>query len=339
MTVDAAVDAWIDEVGPGRIVIAASGGADSSVLAAAVCDAVRRRDGSPAERALLAHFDHRTRSPDEHERDLQTVRALADRLGAPLVVGRARGGEPEAGEAGGPEARARSARYRFLLDACRGCGASVLATGHTRDDQVETVLMRLLDGMTGTLLAGIPPVRRLDDRVSVHRPLLDVSRGEVDEAVQARRIGWSEDATNAQTAYRRNRVRRLILPGLEREWPAVRRDLVLLAKAQQLRRDRALRRAAECEVEYAEGSARFGRAAFFALEADARLEVLYATLRDIGMLDRGDRPSHRFFAPLLGSDPGGTSTVIGARGIRIRLAAEWVLVERDIVRSGQSGYL
>ena len=354
MSVEDAVCRWLRDADVDRIVVAVSGGADSSALAAAICDAVRQQGRSPAERVVLAHFDHGIRSEVEREQDLRVVRMLAAGCGVPLVVGRARAEArrpvesdlthrravfDETGPAGGPESAARSLRYRFLRGACHACGARVLVTAHTRDDQEETVLMRLLDGVTGTLLAGIPRSRELDERVTVHRPLLEVRRKHVIAALDRRGLRWSEDRTNESRAYRRNLVRHEILPRLEERWPAIRHDLSLLSRATQRSREPVIARAATCAVEYDGVAARIDRGGFFELDADARLELLYGALRRLGMLERRNRPAQRFFAPLLGRDPGGARTMIAARGIRVELAAGALLVERDIVRSRESGYL
>ncbi|MFW5742017.1 MAG: tRNA lysidine(34) synthetase TilS [Spirochaetota bacterium] len=354
MSVEDAVNRWLREVDAYTIVVAVSGGADSSALAAAICDAVRQQGHSPAERVVLAHFDHGIRSEIDSERDLRVVRSLAAVCEGPLFVGRAQGGArrpvefdrahrqamfDETGPAGGPESAARSLRYRFLRDVCRACGARVLVTAHTRDDQEETVLMRLLDGVTGTLLAGIPSSRKLGERVTVHRPLLGVSRKQIIASLDRRGLGWSEDRTNESRAYRRNLVRHEVLPLLEERWPAIRHDLLLLSRAMRRARDLASARAASCAVEYDDSAARIDRRGFFELDADARLELLYRALGRLGMLERRNRPAQRFFAPLLGRDPGGARTMIAARGVRVELVAQALLVERDIVRSGESGYL
>ncbi len=344
MTLDDAVEAWLHEVGPGRIAVAVSGGADSTALAAAVCEGLRRRGSAPAGTVVLAHFDHGIRSDRERDEDLRVVRELAAIYQAPLVTGRAPSDSwvtttHHDGAAGGHEAVARSSRYRFLVNVCRVAGAGALATAHTRDDQEETVMMRLLDGVEGTLLAGIPQRRRLDRLVDLHRPLLAVSREELRAWLHRHGLAWAEDSSNADPVHRRNRVRHDILPQIEELWPAVGHDLSLLAAATERSRRRANERAAECAVAVAGRTARIDRAAFFELDEAARLQLLYDTLRTLGLLDRRDRPSHRFFGPLLGADTGGSGTAIASRGVRVSFSAEELVVEPDIVRSGQSGYL
>ncbi|MFW6262155.1 MAG: tRNA lysidine(34) synthetase TilS [Spirochaetota bacterium] len=344
MTLDDAVHAWLREVDPGRIAVAVSGGADSTALAAAVCEDLRRRGISPAGTVVLAHFDHGIRSDHERDEDLRIVRELAARYQAPLVTGRTPSGSPVTpmhhdGAAGGLEAVARASRYRFLVNVCHVTGAGALATAHTRDDQVETVTMRLFDGVEGTLLAGIPQRRRLDRLVGLHRPLLAVPGEEIRAWLRRRGLAWAEDSSNADPVHRRNRVRHEILPQIEVLWPAVGHDLSLLAAATERSRRRAGERAAGCTVGVVGRTARIDRAAFFALDEAARLQLLYDTLRTLGLLERRDRPSHRFFAPLLGADAGGERTVIASRGVRASLSGGALVVEPDIVRSGQSGYL
>jgi len=109
------------------------------------------------------------------------------------------------------------------------CGAGRLATGHTADDQAETVLMRVVRGTGPRGLVGILPVAEREG-MTVIRPLLDVWRTEIEQYIADRRIPWRQDRTNTMTCYHRNRVRLQLLPELEREFnPSVKAALVRLA--------------------------------------------------------------------------------------------------------------
>jgi tRNA(Ile)-lysidine synthase len=128
---------------------------------------------------------------------------------------------------------ARRARYAALEAQARELGAERIATAHTRDDQAETVLLRLLRGAGPDALGGIPE-RSPDGRIV--RPLLGVGRSEI--AAYAREVGlaWREDGSNASRAYARNRLRHDWLPGLERAFnPRLLRAVADLAEA--MRRD------------------------------------------------------------------------------------------------------
>src|SRR5690606_37986891 len=118
--------------GGGGVLVAVSGGADSTATLVAVTRALG------AERATAAHFDHRLRSPAEAANDRAAVEAVAAGLGVAVTTGRAPRRPTDHSEAA-----AREARYRWLARACREAGVTACVTGHTLDDQAETVLLRL----------------------------------------------------------------------------------------------------------------------------------------------------------------------------------------------------
>ncbi len=338
MTVDRRVREWLRsrETRPrsgfreDRIVVAASGGADSSALALAVAESLRALDRAPSASLVIAHFNHRLRPEADHAADLDVVRAVAERVGAPLVTSAAEPDEisTRAGSSGGVEAAARRLRYGFLAAAATATGARTICTGHTRDDQAETVLMRLVSGIEGVLLSGIPRARPLDERLLVERPLLDASRSEIECYLRENRVQWSSDSSNLAIRHRRNRVRHEMLPQIEPYWPAVRLDLVRLGEAMAHYRITVREQAAGLDVEYDGPLARISRAAFFGLPADARLELLYEVLDRLGLLDRADRPGHAFFAPVLGPDPGENRRLVEARRARIELKGDLLVVGR-----------
>jgi len=212
-----------------RVVLAASGGADSAALVALLCEAGVVAPG----RAVVAHFDHRLRDPAEAALDLDAVRALCGRYGLALETGawaRPRGGE----------AAAREARYAFLRATAERQRAGAIVTGHTSDDQVETVLMHALRGAGLHGLAGMTPVAPLAvglaggaPDIEVWRPLLGVSRDETRGYCAARGLPFHDDATNLDRAFLRNRVRLDLLPAMEAASPGA--SLALLALAEQAR--------------------------------------------------------------------------------------------------------
>ncbi|MFP4114766.1 MAG: tRNA lysidine(34) synthetase TilS [Spirochaetota bacterium] len=338
-----------------RVLLAVSGGADSTALAVGAVEAATEGRcarssvdtssvlpaSEPSCALVLAHFVHGLRSDQEHSADLECVRRLSALTGIPLVVEEAqRSAYESVGADGGLEAAARELRYDFLLRAARLTGAHEIWTGHTADDQVETVLMRLLRGVHGTLLAGIPRTRTLSDGVTVVRPLLGTAREAIEAYLRERTVDWVEDRTNEEVAFERNRVRREVLPQVEAVWSAVRSDMRRLAAAMGRRRVAVQRAASAIPRESRDSEpVRIDRRAFFSSETDVRLELLYAVLARLGRLDRRDRPGHRFFAPLLGRDPGGDRRLIASRGIRIALVGDCVEVGPFVVRPTESGYL
>lgn len=194
----------------GPVVVAASGGADSTATLIAVARALG------PESVTAAHFDHRLRHPSEAAQDFEAVRALAARLGVLLSVGR-----PSRRPSDGSEASARTARYRWLARACNGAGAAFCLTGHTLDDQAETVLLRLARGAGALGAAGMRPVApwpvpaaRGAASLHVVRPLLGVTRADVEGYLDALGVTASPDTTNEMLDYARNRVRHELMPAL-----------------------------------------------------------------------------------------------------------------------------
>ncbi len=209
------------------ILVAVSGGPDSLCLLDALARQARRR----AWRLGVACLDHGLRP--ESRAEVEQVRMESGRRGLPFFTARVNARARARRRKISLEAAAREARYAWLTKIAREHGFAVVATGHTADDQAETVLMRLLRGAGSTGLAAMrtdgvvpgshPPLRLL-------RPLLTTTRAEVEAYVAARGLKPSQDSSNADPAYTRNRVRRELLPALEAYNPNIRRALVRLAE-------------------------------------------------------------------------------------------------------------
>ena len=141
------------------------------------------------------------------------VQQLAVDLGLPCVQCCLRVREAvQGGE--GLEAAARRLRYGFLREVAESRGARLIAVAHTADDQVETVLHRLLRGTGLAGLAGMPAVRMLVEGMVVVRPMLAVLRWSPGRIFQSIGQAWQEDATNSDTRYTRNLLRHELLPRL-----------------------------------------------------------------------------------------------------------------------------
>jgi tRNA(Ile)-lysidine synthase len=201
-----------------RVAVAVSGGPDSVALLWALWEL-------RAELGLLlsvAHVNHGLRGA-ESDADEEFTRRLADSLGLDCLVERARLGETEENV----EQAGRTLRlgfYRRLLAEKR---ADKVATGHTRTDQAETVLFRILRGAGTAGLAGIRPV--LEGRIV--RPLIEVEREQVLEYLRAGGRSWREDSSNRNLALSRNRLRHELLPLLRRDWnPAIVQTLAHVAE-------------------------------------------------------------------------------------------------------------
>jgi tRNA(Ile)-lysidine synthase len=186
------------------VLIALSGGSDSVAL---TCLLRELAGNGGFSLAGLAHVNHRLRRTAD--RDEQFCRALAARFELPIVVSHIAVADYAATEHLSIEEAARRARYAVLHRSAADLGADRIAIGHTRDDQAETFLLKLIRGAGLTGLGGIYPRRG-----SLIRPLLDVSRADLREYLTARGESWMDDETNADLNIPRNRVRHRVIPEL-----------------------------------------------------------------------------------------------------------------------------
>jgi tRNA(Ile)-lysidine synthase len=195
-----------------RVVAAVSGGGDSMALAHVLAELDRAGD---LRLAGLAHFNHQLRATAD--RDEAFVREAARTLDVPIVADRADVAERAARERRSIEDAGRTARYAFFERARVELAADVVALGHTRDDQAETFLLRLLRGAGPRGLAGMHPRHG-----TIVRPLLDCRRDELRGWLDARGVAHVEDESNADVRVPRNRVRAELVPLLaDRFNPAV----------------------------------------------------------------------------------------------------------------------
>ncbi|HKC24991.1 MAG TPA: tRNA lysidine(34) synthetase TilS [Thermoanaerobaculia bacterium] len=257
--------------GAKRVLVALSGGGDSTALLALLAPWAPR-SGVELE---AVHVAHGLRG-EAGERDAQASRALAARLGVPFTLVRVGVSRDR-----GLEAGARAARYAALLEAAGERGAGTLvATGHTRDDEAETVLLNL-ERRAGRARGGIR-ARRAD---GVVRPLLPFSRAELRELLSLRELPHSEDETNADERRARNRIRRRVLPALEESSPGAAERLARAGRALDARTaalDRELD--AALAAAGARGTGPFPRSLLAALgpEHNARLLLRAASPRSPG---------------------------------------------------------
>mgnify|MGYP001236183814 FL=1 len=205
-----------------RVGVAVSGGADSVALLYLLLDLRARWD----LRLSLLHVNHHLRG-EESEGDARFVRELARSLGLEFRCHEADVPGILNAEGGNLEQTARHIRREFFVGLIRSGELDRVAVGHTRSDQAETVLFRILRGAGTAGLAGIRPVTA----EGIVRPLIDVSRAEVLEYLRARQIPWREDSSNQDRRFARNRIRHDLLPALERDWnPALTQVLAGMAE-------------------------------------------------------------------------------------------------------------
>ncbi len=192
-----------------RVGVAVSGGADSVCLLHALIELAPRWQLG----LRVLHVNHNLRG-DASRGDAEFVRCLAASLHLPFTLY-----DLDLSNAGGNlEQAARNGRLAFFHEYLAGGLAALIALGHTRSDQAETVLFRFLRGSGATGLAAIHPVTDS----GIVRPLIEIERAEIFDFLRERGIAWREDATNASLDFARNRIRHELLPQLAREWnPAI----------------------------------------------------------------------------------------------------------------------
>ncbi|MDR2521132.1 MAG: tRNA lysidine(34) synthetase TilS [Spirochaetaceae bacterium] len=258
-----------------RFLAAVSGGADSVAMLAALAALRERRSFA----LYCAHVEHGIRGAESQE-DARFVRQLCQKLNTPLdticlpagkVAGRA------AREGSGIEAAAREERYAALTASAARCGADWILLAHTRDDLLETVLLRLLRG-SGP--GGLRPMRRRrggdGTAAGLFRPMLDIERRDVLAYLTQTQTSWREDATNRDIRYTRNRVRHKLIPVLDEYFPAWKKNLHNAARTQALAAAALTHRAAASIVMQPDGGARI--TGFAALDTLIAEEAVFAAM-------------------------------------------------------------
>ena len=217
----------------GLILVCVSGGMDSMCLLEALVDISVGR----GFRVGVAHYNHRLRG-NESARDEKFVKEYCASRDVPFYSGSGGVREHAAKHRLGIEEAAREMRYNFFYKAAEKTGAERVATAHTADDNAETMIINLSRGAGAAGLSGIPPIRSMHrsansrnelpmqsrlapgcagaekHEIMIIRPMLLVSRGEVERFIKERGIPFSEDSTNSLDIYTRNKVRHIIMPSI-----------------------------------------------------------------------------------------------------------------------------
>lgn len=187
-----------------------SGGRDSVAL----LELLRERSFT---KIILAHLDHGLRQ--ESAGDARWVEKLADSHRLPSIIARVDVSEKASSQHIGLEEAARQARLAFFSDCARKHNTNKIVLAHHADDQIETLLFRLLRG-AGSLGLGAMPVATThfvgENSLVLLRPMLGIWRTQVDAYIQRHQLDFREDASNSQTDFTRNRIRHLLIPELER---------------------------------------------------------------------------------------------------------------------------
>jgi tRNA(Ile)-lysidine synthase len=308
-----------------RLAAAVSGGADSVALAHLLAEL---SNAGALTLVGLAHLDHQLRG-EESDRDREFCAALAASLDVPCDLERADVRAEAARRGESIELTARDARYEFLEGARTRLGADWVAVAHTRDDQAETVLLRLLRGAGTRGLAAILPSR---DRVI--RPLIDLRRSEIVGYLEGHGYPWVEDSTNRDRRILRNWVRHELLPFVAARTGDGVID-VLARTADSAREDEAcleaLARGAEQRVRSGDGDA-------VALDADGLLREPPAIARRVirSLLESvGGQPATWAHIAAVAELAAGDAASIRAAGCDVKLSsANRVLYFRALDSSG-----
>jgi tRNA(Ile)-lysidine synthase len=282
--------------GPEPLLAMLSGGRDSVCL----LDLAVRARGAEAVRVLHVNYGLR----EEAAEDERFCAELCGRLGVTLEVERPQ--RPD--DAGNLQAWARKVRYAAATRLVEETGASIV-TGHTADDQVETILYRLASSPSRRALLGMRP---RDGRLA--RPLLGTTRAETTAYCEERGLAWREDASNTEADYKRNLVRRELIPELEKIHPA--------AKENVLRTAALLREEAELLDSLVDAELAGGERVEAGTIARARFAELHPALRRLVLQRLADnaagRPvagAARFAEQVAGLSRGGSVLDLGG-GVR-----------------------
>jgi tRNA(Ile)-lysidine synthase len=274
------------------ILVALSGGADSVAMLHALIDL----RGAFGYRLAAAHLNHRIRGA-ESDCDERFVRDLCARLGIELVVERAAGLEaamPNLEEA------ARDTRHDFLRRTAERLSAAHVALGHHRDDQAETVLLRMLRG------AGIAGLGAMDEAGPnrIVRPMLSLSREDIRAYLRAIGAAFVEDSSNVSAVLLRNRIRHELLPALEGYVPGVRARLAQLSGEMRALDAYVAREAARALGAMCTSGGELDLPSFAALDAALRAPVLRGFIAErIGSLRRIGRAHLDAMAALILEGP------------------------------------
>jgi tRNA(Ile)-lysidine synthase len=317
------------------ILVAVSGGPDSTALLAALAEL-------RAAHRLTLHaciVDHGIRERAQIDADVSFVRKLCASLDIPLQIAKVPEGECARrahDRKRSLEEVAREARLRELALRAKDLGARTIALGHTQDDCIETILMRVLQGSDAAGLRGIPLRRG-----QIVRPLLSRTRSDVLSYLESRKLPYRTDLTNADPAMLRNRIRGQLVPLLSERFPGFRTGLLSLARKSALVADMLRERAKAIPWKRTAKGFSTPVEAFFSFPAAVRSFSL------LGLSDALRGPScprrlpYRFLLPALRREPPseGPATILRGHGVRLEVRGGRLFWEADIVREGKRSYL
>ncbi|MGO9308495.1 MAG: tRNA lysidine(34) synthetase TilS [Spirochaetia bacterium] len=316
-----------------RLLAAVSGGPDSTALVRALA-ALRQGTGFSLIACIV---DHGIRPAGLVAAEADFVRRLCAALGLELLEKSVPPGECERRARAfhrSLEEEARDARHLLLQEAAREAGADAIALGHTQDDVIETLLMRILQGSDVHGLRGIPARRG-----PFLRPMLACTRRQVQEYLGALGQAWCEDPSNRNTRFLRSRIRRRLVPVLEAEFPGFRTGMVALSRKLALSGD--LVRAQARRLRWARSGRGFSIPAstFLAAHPAVRAWSLLRLFDRFAPREGSRRLPWRFLAPVLSMNPPRhDGTILRGHGAFLSIRGEKLSWGPDIARECKKGY-
>jgi tRNA(Ile)-lysidine synthase len=203
-----------------RCVLAVSGGYDSMAMMHGMAQ-LRLSKTIDLECLHVAHLNHKLRD-EESDGDEEFVRRQAEELHLPITCSAIEIGQLAGDMGESIETVARQKRYEFLAQVAQEQSCSKIALAHNADDNVETILHRILRGTGIDGLAGIPVVRKLSlmggAEITLVRPMLSLTRREIEQFLANRNISYRQDSSNLSLQYTRNRIRHGLLPLLRQQY-------------------------------------------------------------------------------------------------------------------------
>ncbi len=210
------------------IILAVSGGADSTALAFALFELTKRK--KITDRFIIAHFNHNLRS-EESDQDAGFVKDFAAKLNFEFICKKAKTGEIN--KKGNLEEKARDLRYGFLLETAEKTNAYAILTAHTINDQAETFLLNLIRGSGIEGLSGMEALRTFNEKTGIFlvRPLLRWAKREDTEKYTVKnKIEFRKDPMNEDFMFKRVKIRKNLIPSLEHYNPKIIENLANTSK-------------------------------------------------------------------------------------------------------------
>ncbi len=319
--------------------LAVSGGADSVSLLVSLSSIF-----NPSFLRVIT-VDHGIRSEEESGGDADFVKGLCAKLGIFCHVEKIPHGRIEKlskNDSLSVEAVARNLRYEAFSSFIEGQNLLALCLAHNRNDQCETVLMRFLQGSGAEGLSGIAQVRG-----KYVRPLLEISRAEIEEYLRKKNQAWRTDATNADTKYFRNRVRNVLVPVLEENFPGWQKGILAGAKKAAFDEEFLRSNVSDSFFEPAQSEqsvqtdklVKIGRSNFYSLHPAVGRRLFFDSLNKIGF---GGRFPYRLFEEVLSWKDSGVQKLsfenvlisLDSKNLVLELCDEKTSLEDSFVESG-----